>query len=171
MVRLRLRGNVRRHARQTLLPCENDQAKPDSFSRLARSTNLSKILASIRLSGLVGSRPRLLRRGVLELVAHNGMCICMHTSSFLREPFKHIEVRFLCQPRSPVERGGTWKVTRCARYQRTTSKACSKRQEILEPLGFTGELAPGSCNGLFSLGIPYRGSRVRRGVLSPDPTN
>ena len=34
-----------------LLPCENDQAKPDRFSRLARSTNLSKILESIRLSG------------------------------------------------------------------------------------------------------------------------
>ena len=33
--------------------------KPDSFSRLACSTNLSKILSSIRLSGLVGSRPRL----------------------------------------------------------------------------------------------------------------
>ena len=28
---------------QGTLPCENDQAKPDRFSRLARSTNLSKI--------------------------------------------------------------------------------------------------------------------------------
>ena len=53
---------------QILLPCENDQAKLDPFSRLACSTNLSKILSSYRLSGLVGSRPRLLRRGVLELV-------------------------------------------------------------------------------------------------------
>ena len=26
------------------LPCETDQAKPDRISRLARSTNLSKIL-------------------------------------------------------------------------------------------------------------------------------
>ena len=81
----------------TFLPCENDQAKPDPFSRLARSTNLSKILASIRLSGLVGSRPKLLRRGVLELVAHNDLCISVHISPFLREPFKHIEVPFLCQ--------------------------------------------------------------------------
>jgi hypothetical protein len=83
--------------RRVLLPCENDQAKPDPFSRLARSTNLSKILASIRLSGLVGSRPKLLRRGVLELVAHNDLCISVHISPFLREPFKHIEVPFLCQ--------------------------------------------------------------------------
>jgi hypothetical protein len=29
---------------QMLLPCENDQAKLDLFSRLACSTNLSKIL-------------------------------------------------------------------------------------------------------------------------------
>ena len=29
-----------------LLPCENDQAKLDRISRLARSTNLSKILES-----------------------------------------------------------------------------------------------------------------------------
>jgi hypothetical protein len=35
-----------------LLPCENDQAKLDHFSRLACSTNLSKILKSgDRLSG------------------------------------------------------------------------------------------------------------------------
>ena len=29
---------------QGTLPCETDQAKPDRISRLARSTNLSKIL-------------------------------------------------------------------------------------------------------------------------------
>jgi hypothetical protein len=83
---------------QILLPCENDQAKLDPFSRLACSTNLSKILASDRLSGLVGSRPRVLRRGVLELVAPNDLCIFVHISPFLREPFKHIELCSLCQP-------------------------------------------------------------------------
>jgi hypothetical protein len=36
-----------------LLPCENDQAKLDHFSRLACSTNLSKILPALRLSGAV----------------------------------------------------------------------------------------------------------------------
>jgi hypothetical protein len=34
-----------------LLPCENDQAKLNHFSRLACSTNLSKILSAVRLSG------------------------------------------------------------------------------------------------------------------------
>ena len=38
------------------LPCENDQAKPDRISRLARSTNLSKILAAFRLSGALLDR-------------------------------------------------------------------------------------------------------------------
>jgi hypothetical protein len=82
---------------QMLLPCENDQAKLDPFSRLACSTNLSKILSSYRLSGLVGSRPRLLRRGVLELVAHSRLCTFVHILAFLREPFKHIELDSLCQ--------------------------------------------------------------------------
>jgi hypothetical protein len=36
-----------------ILPCENDQAKLNHISRLACSTNLSKILAAFRLSGAV----------------------------------------------------------------------------------------------------------------------
>ena len=52
------------------LPCENDQAKPDLFSRLACSTKLSKILESGPPERRpFGSRPGLLRQGVLELVA------------------------------------------------------------------------------------------------------
>ena len=56
---------------QTCLPCENDQAKLDLFSRLACSTLLSKILESGPPERCpFGSRPGLLRQGVLELVAH-----------------------------------------------------------------------------------------------------
>jgi hypothetical protein len=33
------------------LPCENDQAKPDHISRLARSTNCQRSLRVVRLSG------------------------------------------------------------------------------------------------------------------------
>jgi len=52
------------------LPCENDQAKPDRFSRLARSTLLSKILTVHRLSGTVLDRgPSFVAGGVLELIA------------------------------------------------------------------------------------------------------
>jgi hypothetical protein len=37
---------TRARKQRVLLPCENDQAKPDRISRLARSTNLSKILTA-----------------------------------------------------------------------------------------------------------------------------
>jgi len=60
---------------QMLLPCENDQAKLDHFSRLACSTNLSKILSTFRLSGAVLDRGPGFRQGVLELVAHNDYCV------------------------------------------------------------------------------------------------
>jgi hypothetical protein len=52
-----------------LLPCENDQAKLDHISRLACSTNLSKILKADRLSGAFLDRGPGFHRGVLELVA------------------------------------------------------------------------------------------------------
>ena len=53
-----------------LLPCENDQAKLDHISRLACSTNLSKIRTACRLSGAVLDRgPNRIGQGVLELVA------------------------------------------------------------------------------------------------------
>ena len=60
----------RRGCTQMRLPCENDQAKLDHISRLACSTNLSKILVGCPPErGPLGSRPRLLRQGVPELVA------------------------------------------------------------------------------------------------------
>src|ERR1017187_6960376 len=55
---------------QALLPCENDQAKPDLFSRLARSTNCQRSLRTIRLSGALLDRgPSCYAQDVLELVA------------------------------------------------------------------------------------------------------
>lgn len=44
---------------------------------------------------------------------------------------------------------------RCAKSQRTAGKTCPS------PLGARGRFTPGSCNGLFSLGIPYSGSGLR----------
>ena len=56
------------------LPCENDQAKPDRISRLARSTNLSKILAGFPPErDPLGSRSRRRRQDVLELAALAGL--------------------------------------------------------------------------------------------------
>jgi hypothetical protein len=69
---------------------ENDQAKPDLFSRLACSTLLSKILATLRLSGAVWIEAWLLRQVVLELVALAGFAVQLRLPAFLREPFKSI---------------------------------------------------------------------------------
>jgi hypothetical protein len=82
----------RRGCTQALLPCENDQAKPDHISRLACSTNLSKILAADRLSGAVLDRGPGLRRGVLELVCACQICSESSYRRFLREPFEVIEL-------------------------------------------------------------------------------
>jgi len=49
--------------RTSFLPCENDQAKPDRLSRLARSTLLSKILMADRLSGAVWIEARTVTSG------------------------------------------------------------------------------------------------------------
>jgi hypothetical protein len=46
------------------------------------------------------------------------------------------------------------KGTHCAKYQRATCRHRPRRQYLFEPLGFAGELTPGSCNGLFSVGFP-----------------
>jgi hypothetical protein len=55
---------------RVLLPCENDQAKPDLFSRLARSTNCQRSLRTFRLSGALLDRgPDCYAQDVLELVA------------------------------------------------------------------------------------------------------
>jgi hypothetical protein len=75
-----------------LLPCENDQAKLDHFSRLACSTNLSKILKSGPPKRRPLDRGPGSRRGVLELVALTDFCfgflLRKQPSAFLREPFK-----------------------------------------------------------------------------------
>jgi hypothetical protein len=56
---------VRASLRKTCyLPCENDQAKPDRLSRLARSTLLSKILMADRLSGAAWIEARTVTSGL-----------------------------------------------------------------------------------------------------------
>ena len=85
------------------LPCENDQAKPDRFSRLARSTLLSKILESAPPERCpFGSRPELLRQGVLELIALAGISHLKRSPAFLREPSKPIEFPMSCQANDSV---------------------------------------------------------------------
>jgi hypothetical protein len=89
-----------RFGAQALLPCENDQAKLDPFSRLACSTNLSKILTAypperavwIEAMGLTPRCPR--------TCCACQICVLRHSSAFLREPFKLIELSSSCQAQS-----------------------------------------------------------------------
>src|SRR5579872_2454768 len=69
------------------LPCENDQAKPDRFSRLARSTLLSKILESGPPKRCPWDRGPFLRMGVLEL---NALLVFsrLHLQAATRKPAK-----------------------------------------------------------------------------------
>jgi hypothetical protein len=53
-------------------------------------------------------------------------------------------------------------VSHCAKYQTSTGAKCARAARAHR------RSTPGSCNGLFSLGIPYRGSGA---LASPDPTN
>ena len=88
---------------QMRLPCENDQAKLNHISRLACSTNLSKILEDDPPErNPFGSRPRLLHLGVLELVALTGLAsyrsFRRFLANFLRLSNLHLSVKLVFQP-------------------------------------------------------------------------
>ena len=110
------------------LPCENDQAKPDRISRLACSTNLSKILEGGPPKRYpFGSRP-----GLYVQVSSNLLRIAF----FLRYLSGHrrfcANLLKLSKFRSPGQGKNSpeplW-ITRshCAKYQRATSKTCPSR--------------------------------------------
>ena len=85
------------------LTCENDQAKPDLFSRLACSTLLSKILTTLRLSGAVWIEaqaftlrlsPNLLR--CIDLAFYR-VCRC-RLRDFIRISTFHLAVKLCLHP-------------------------------------------------------------------------
>ena len=53
---------------------------------------------------------------------------------------------------------------------RTAQKIKERPAKMPEPMRLAGTEAPGSCNGLFSLGIPYRGLTMQE-RNSSDPSN
>jgi hypothetical protein len=119
------------------LPCENDRAKPDRISRLARSTNCQRSLRVVRLSGTPWIEARTRARIVLELGAqHRHSAFTQRTSAFWREPFKAIRVRVPGQGKTPAE--PRW-ITRLTLRKRSKSG----QQKSLEPLGLAGDQLPG----------------------------
>jgi hypothetical protein len=138
------------------LPCENDQAKPDLFSRLARSTNCQRSLRRFRLSGVLLDRgpgcyarvsPNLLR----SLVSRFDRVFRRFCANFLNLQDFHNRVKlgpFLCRgrsnsllavvPRLQISTGRYRErphseTSRSAQYQRATDKV------RLNPFGLTGE--------------------------------
>jgi len=91
-------GSAASHARKrTMQFSENDQAKPDLFSRLACSTLLSKILEDPPPKRCpFGSRPGCYTRLSSNLL-RSPVCVQSRLPVFLREPFKHIKLCFPCQ--------------------------------------------------------------------------
>ena len=132
-----------------ILPCENDQAKPDRFSRLARSTLLSKILTVHRLSGTVLDRgPGFVAGGVLELIAQPALYLealagvfartfqDYRTSDFVStlesqriKPVNTRELQIISSAISIVcgEQISTAKASRNAKFQTSTSSNRSSR--------------------------------------------
>ncbi len=125
------------------LPCENDRAKPDRISRLARSTNCQRSLRVVRLSGTpwiearTRARPRLAPGIVLELDAqHRHSAFTQRTSAFWREPSKTIKT--VASGQGQKLTAPLW-ITLFALRKRSKSG----QQKSLEPLGLAGDELPG----------------------------
>ena len=154
-----------------VLPCENDQTKLDHFSRLACSTLLSKILESAppeRCS--FGSRPELLRSGVLELVALGCFAFDRFRYRFCANLLNLSNFHLLVKPNlfhrpRPLKlivgglfliresRSACWNGVLSRRVALRKISKSDRRTMRLSRLG-SQELPPGSCNGLFSAGFP-----------------
>jgi hypothetical protein len=122
----------RRGCMRMLLPCENDQAKLDHISRLACSTNLSKILEGDPPERTLLDRgPGCDARVSSNLLRRLDFCVLPHPPPFLREPSKPIELRRSCQglffkPTQPRNYQRS-EATHCAKYQIATGKICPSR--------------------------------------------
>ncbi len=152
----------------TLLPCEIDQAKPDRISRLARSTNLSKILEGDPPERDPWDRGSSFDAGVSSNLMRSPLFQTRSESqAFWRELFKITKAFASCQHRIltfsmraiPSIQRRNPQVRRSADSQRTTGK-------MPAPSGEQKHMLLGLAMGMFSLGIPYRGSGVTLANLS-----
>ncbi len=129
------------------LPCENDRAKPDRISRLARSTNCQRSLRVLRLSGTLGIEARTRVRIVLELDAQRRLSpLALRTPAFWREPSNAIKIPGPGQGKIRPE--PLW-ITRSHGAKIKERPAKNTRATRAR-----GSCTPGSCNGLFSVGFP-----------------
>jgi len=119
------------------LPCENDRAKPDRISRLARSTNCQRSLRVVRLSGTLGIEAQIRIWDVLELDAHRPILpLAQRASAFLREPFKPIKMQGAGQ-------GSNWPEPLWITGFALRKRSKSGQQKLPEPQGLAGDQLPG----------------------------
>ena len=135
------------------LPCENDQAKPDRISRLARSTNLSKILEGgppgrdpwDRGPDLHPGCPRTWCASPIFSASSAASGVFARTfqsyqnhgagsrKDFLRTKINNFGSESIASGRSP----GSTTCSRCAKF------SMSGQQKMPEPLGLAGDQLPG----------------------------
>ncbi len=145
------------------LPCETDQAKPDRMShdwhvqpdcqRSLRKLGLGRFLFGSRLrpEGLIGPRTWCASPASSRSTASTGV--------FARTFRKYRTFDLVSsQPRLPNRH--PLPAHRAAQNSQTSNRQKARARSART----RGISSPGSCNGLFSLGIPYRGSGY---VLQP----
>jgi hypothetical protein len=136
-------------------------------------------LPATRLSGAVLDRGPGLRRGVLELVAHSDLCFessyrCFCANLLNLSDF-HLSVKLNSYPRTQLRKVPLktcpWRSLRrtnpdfperrklLVRRVRTAQNIKERPDKNSRAARARRRSTPGSCNGLFSLGIPYSGSR------------
>jgi hypothetical protein len=111
------------------LPCENDQAKLNHISRLACSTNLSKILEGDPPERALLDRGPDLKVRVSSNLLRSLVLHLPQLSAFLREPSKPIEVYLCVNAFFQATRSVNFRpeTTHSAKYQITTSNICLSR--------------------------------------------
>jgi len=127
--------------------------------------NCQRSLRVTRLSGPFWDRGPGSYAGVSSNLLRGRICTCTQPSSFLRELFEVI--------RSYTFKSSTIFSIVPGRYTPPRSPHSAKisksdQQNMPEPLRLTGDKLLGPAMGLFSLGIPYRGSGA---LATPNPTN
>ncbi len=145
------------------LPCEMIKPNLIASHDWHVQPNCQRSLRAIRLSETLGSRPEPKFRMSSNLM-RNADCVCLYCRlrrfganfSKLSEAWLPVKRRIASNHhRQPV---------------RTAQNIKYQPAKIARAARARGRLAPGSCNGLFSLGIPYRGLTVRSRITS-NPTN
>ncbi len=120
-----------------------------------RSLRATRLGETLWIEARTRVRPKLAPGMSSNLIAHCPILpLAQQASAFWREPFKAIKTVVTGQGKNSSEPSG--QPVRAAQNikERPAKSARATRAR--------GRSSPGSCNGLFSLGVPYRGPGVKQ---------